>query len=202
MRLVAEPRIEASGVRKSCEIEASSVLRTRSVSAALRAATISRASEARSSAAAVCSASVSSSVRASAIQPGTRFIAAEADHAEGRAARLQRQEEPRHRGQRRRIGARRLVVLERPARRRHRGGVERFFRRPGGTQLQFAVHGEQHDRRAPQAGMDLGDRRLRNVIVGGDARQPAREFVQSPRRRACASRPAAPARGCARPWST
>ena len=52
-------------MRKSCEIEASSVLRTRSVSAALRAATISRASEARSSAVAVCSASVSSMVRAS-----------------------------------------------------------------------------------------------------------------------------------------
>ena len=36
-RLVAEPRIEASGVRRSCEIEVSSAERSRSVSAASRA---------------------------------------------------------------------------------------------------------------------------------------------------------------------
>ena len=65
MRLVAEPRIDDSGVRKSCEIEAKSVLRTRSVSVAVLALTMSRASEARSSAAAVCSTSVSSKARAS-----------------------------------------------------------------------------------------------------------------------------------------
>ena len=60
---------------------------------------------------------------------------------------------------------------------------------------------EQHHRRPPQAGMDLSDCGLRNVIVGGDARQPAREFVQPPRRPHAAARPAAPARGCAPPWS-
>src|SRR5829696_167572 len=46
MRLVAAPRIEASGVRKSWLIEARSVLRTRSVSAAARAAFTSSASRA------------------------------------------------------------------------------------------------------------------------------------------------------------
>src|SRR5215208_4734669 len=49
MRLVAAPKIEASGVRKSWLIEAKSVLRTRSVSAAARAAFTSSASRARSS---------------------------------------------------------------------------------------------------------------------------------------------------------
>ena len=62
MRLVADPRIDASGVRKSCEIDASRVLRTRSVSTDARAVTMSRMRLARSSAAAVCSASASSSV--------------------------------------------------------------------------------------------------------------------------------------------
>ena len=73
MRLVAAPRIEDSGVRKSCETEASSVLRTRSVSVAVFALTISRASEARSSAAAVCSTSVSSKARASESSGGASF---------------------------------------------------------------------------------------------------------------------------------
>src|SRR5262245_20151187 len=65
MRLLADPRIEDNGVRKSCETEASSVLRIRSVSVAVFAFTISRASEARSNAAAVCSTNVSSKARAS-----------------------------------------------------------------------------------------------------------------------------------------
>ena len=42
-RLVAEPRIEASGVRRSCEIEVSSADRSRSVSSASRARSISAA---------------------------------------------------------------------------------------------------------------------------------------------------------------
>ena len=60
-------------MRKSCETDASSVLRTRSVSVAVCALTISRASEARSSAAAVCSASVSSRARASESSGGPSF---------------------------------------------------------------------------------------------------------------------------------
>ena len=47
MRLVAAPTMEASGVRKSWLIEASRMLRTRSVSAAVRVAVISRDSMAR-----------------------------------------------------------------------------------------------------------------------------------------------------------
>ncbi len=65
MRLVAAPRIEASGVRKSWLIEASSVLRMRSASAAAFASPISRASRARSRAAAVSPATVSTMVRSS-----------------------------------------------------------------------------------------------------------------------------------------
>ena len=148
MRLVAEPRIDDSGVRKSCEIDASSVLRTRSVSVAVLALTISRASEARSSAAAVCSDSVSSSARASESSGGASFVLGDADHAERLVADAQRHEEPRDDRQGAGVGAGRLVVAVGPARRRHRRGVERILRRPGrASASRSSSLRQQHDDR-------------------------------------------------------
>ena len=59
-RLDDAPAITASGVRRSCEIEASSALRTPSVSASMLARSARSASCARSSASAICAAKVSS----------------------------------------------------------------------------------------------------------------------------------------------
>ncbi len=167
-RLVADPRMEASGVRKSCEIEANSVLRTRSASAALRTDTISRASEARSNAAAVCSASVSSSARAS----GSRLLplSSRPRPMTQRSARgLEGQKDPWDRRQGRRIGSGRLVALERPPRRGHRGRVESILGRPRGTQFQLAVLLEQDERRPCEARVDRGHRGLRDLVEAGDA---------------------------------
>ena len=63
---LAAPRIEASGVRKSWETDASRVLRTRSASMVARAASPASASAVRCKAAAVCSTRLSSRPRSSA----------------------------------------------------------------------------------------------------------------------------------------
>ncbi len=86
-RLVAEPRIEASGVRRSCEIEVSSAERSRSVSAASRARSTSCARLMRSIASAAWSASASSSRRWSGVEQRPRPVAVEADDADRRRGR-------------------------------------------------------------------------------------------------------------------
>src|SRR5580700_11844943 len=69
-RLDTVPRIEASGVRRSCEIEVSSAARSRSVSASTRASSSPLASEIRSIATAAWSHSASSSRRSSGVSNG------------------------------------------------------------------------------------------------------------------------------------
>ena len=194
MRLVAEPSIDDNGVRKSCEIEASSVLRTRSVSVAVLALTMSRASEARSSAAAVCSDSASSSARASESSGVDPFRLGYADHAQRLIADPQRHEVPRHDRQRAGVGASRLAMAEGPTRRRHRCGIERIFRRPSGDQRQIAVLLQQHHHGAAEAGVDFAGRAFGHRIERRQSRQAAGEFVEPPHRPHAARPKSSPAR--------
>ena len=93
-RLVADPRIEASGVRRSCEIEVSRAERSRSVSACSRARCRSRARLTRSIASAAWSVSASSSRCWSGVSSGAGLVADDADHAHRAAAGAHRQEQP------------------------------------------------------------------------------------------------------------
>ena len=69
-RLDTVPMIEASGVRRSCEIDVNSAARSRSVSASTRASANPRASDTRSIATAAWSASASSRRRSSGVNKG------------------------------------------------------------------------------------------------------------------------------------
>ena len=170
-------------MRKSCEIDASNVLRTRSVSVAVFALTISRASEARSSAAAVCSASVSSRARASESSGGAVSLLGNADHAERLVADPQRHEIPWDDRQGAGVGAGRLVMAVGPARRRHGGGVERILRRPGRRQREvIVVVSKQDDDRAAEACVDFAGGAFGDGIERGQARQTAGELVEPPHR--------------------
>ena len=180
IRLVAEPRIDAKGVRKSCDTDASKVLRTRSVSVAVLALTISRASDARSSAAAVCSTNVSSKARASESSGGAVFLLGNADDPKSLRRRLQGNEVPWDDRQSACVRAGRLAMAVGPARRGHGGGVERILRRPGRRQREVIVVRQQDDHRPSEACMDLARRALGDAVERGEARKPPRELVEAP----------------------
>ena len=188
MRLVAEPRIDDSGVRKSCETDASSVLRTRSVSVAVLALTISRASEARSRAAAVCSTSVSSKARASESSGGASFSLATPITPSVLSPMRKRHEVPRDDRQGAGVGAGRLDVTVGPARRGHRGGVERILRRPCRGQRQIIALRKHDDDRTSQAGVDFAGGAFRHGIERRKARQAPGEFIKPPHRAHAAGR--------------
>ena len=135
-RLDTVPMIEASGVRRSCEIEVSSAARSRSVSASTRASSSPLASEMRSIATAAWSHSASSSRRSSGVSNGpgaSRSIpitpTGPLPVRSGRNSRLPPGK---------RVGAAPggMVVLPAPARRRHIGRVEPILRRIARRDLQ------------------------------------------------------------------
>ena len=169
-------------MRKSCEIDASSVLRTRSVSVAVLALTMSRASEARSSAAAVCSDKRIEQRPRLRIERRRILVLCHADHAERLVADPQRHEIPRNDRQRPGVGAGRLGMAVGPARRRHGGGVERVFRRPRRGQIEIVVVRQQHHHRAAEAGVNFAGGAFGHGIERGKPGQAAGEFIEPPHR--------------------
>ena len=114
--VAAPPAMVASGVRRSCEIEASSALRIASVSARTSAAWAWAAKSARSSASPICAAKVSSSRNCSGSVTRRGLRGSTRQHAEHALAAGQRQIQSG--GAAQRIGAqtRGLAVIEHPLR--------------------------------------------------------------------------------------
>ncbi len=109
-----------------------------------------------------------------------RLEAADADDA---ARRHQRAELETHVRQGAGLPARRLALLERPARRAGFARVERVDGRPGGAEDEIAVLGQQHrDAARVERLLRIDGRRLQNVVERDGAGKLARKFEQRARR--------------------
>ncbi len=109
-----------------------------------------------------------------------RLEAADADDA---ARRHQRAELETHVRQGAGLPARRLALLERPARRAGFARVERVDGRPGGAEDEIAVLGQQHhDAARVERLLRIDGRRLQDVVERDGAGKLARKFEQRARR--------------------
>ena len=204
--VVTAPVIVASGVRRSCDSEASKVPRSFSFSSSATVRTESLTSNARSMAIAACS---RMRLRRVLERRRNRRIAVgrlEAANADDAARGDERTELEAHVGKRAGLPTRRFALVEGPARGAVLAGVERVDRRPGGAQRQLAVFGQQHDDAArPERLVGVDGRRIEDVVERRGAGELARELEQralSPGRwRAPAAPGRAPGRRASRPGS-
>ena len=176
--VVTAPVIEASGVRRSCDSEESSVVRSFSFSSSAAVFTESLTSSARSMAIAVCS-----RMRLSA-----RSRSGEIAACGSAGSKPQTPPTPRvvtsGRNWKRTLGSvpvrqpAGFALLERPARRARLAGIELVDRRPRGGKVQFAILRQHHDHAArAERLVHVDGRRQKDVVERRRARQFARQFV-------------------------
>ena len=191
MRLVAAPRIDDSGVRKSCEIEASKRV-AHALGFGRGPGTHHLAGErgAVERGGGLLGQCVEQRARFG-IERHRAFALGDADHAERLVADAQRHEIPRNDRQRAGVGAGRLDMAIGPARGGHGGGVERVLRRPGRRQAP--------DRRLARSSTTTGRPRLAWIslaapsatrVLRRQSRQAAGEFIEPPHRPHAAGRDA------------
>ena len=176
--------IEASGVRRSCEIEVKRAARSRSVSASTRASVEPLGQrDALDRHRRLIAKRVEQAPLVGGQQRPRRF-AVDADHADRAAAGAQRQEQPL--AARQGVGAAPggAVVLPGPARRRHVGGVELVLGRIAGGDLEALPVPDRHqqDSAHVQHRGDLKGRRPQQIVERADPGDLAAEGVKLGRR--------------------
>ena len=178
LRLVADPRIDASGVRRSCEIDVSSAARSRSVSADQASAIhvldqIDPLDRQRRL--------VGQRIEQPVLirrQDRTRLVAIDADHADRAAPGVHRHEQSL--GTRQRIGAatRGAVPLPTPLRGGKVSVVQHVLRRKAGAHRDPPILRQQDDDTHLQHQRDLMHGRPQQIVKIRRARQLAAELVQ------------------------
>ena len=178
-RPVAEPMIETSGVRRSCETDESSAERSRSVSVSRRASSMSVARLVRSIATATWSTSASSRCRCSGVSCRLGFSNETPSRPCGPRPVLSGRNSHSERRQRARAPAGRLVVLPGPVRGAPGGRRHLIFGRIAGCDLEpVTVLRQQHQRMALQGRGDVMHCRPQHVVERSGAGDPAAEVVE------------------------